>query len=319
MKTEDIDQGDFGATAAAARWAARLDAGPLGREEAAELQRWIDADPANEGRLDEFQRLHAGAAAALRELVAAGRLAAPRPERKLRRAVWLGTGVAVAGLAVAALFLAARPVALATGAAQRQSTLLADGTRVELNAHTGLAVELRPDARRVRLAKGEAHFTVARDPARPFIVEAPGGTVRVTGTVFNVRILPDAGLAVTVTEGSVEVAPPGGASVPLTPGDEATLGGGRLERRRLGPAALADELAWREGRIVFTDAALAEALARVGRFHGRTIEAGPGVGGLRIGGRFPLDDLEGFLRDLEVALPVRVVRGPGGPVRIERR
>jgi ferric-dicitrate binding protein FerR (iron transport regulator) len=37
---------------------------------------------------------------------------------------------------------------------------------------------------------------------------------------------------------------------------------------------------------------------------------------LRIGGRFSLADLDGWLESLEGVLPVRISHGPGGAVRI---
>ena len=45
-------------------------------------------------------------------------------------------------------------------------------------------------AHRRTLAAGEAFFQVAKDSARPFFVETAAGSVRVTGTQFNVRTAP---------------------------------------------------------------------------------------------------------------------------------
>jgi len=56
----------------------------------------------------------------------------------------------------------------------------------------------------VRLVRGEAHFTVAKNPARPFIVEAGGVAVRAVGTAFDVRHA-DGAIEVLVTEGKVHV------------------------------------------------------------------------------------------------------------------
>jgi ferric-dicitrate binding protein FerR (iron transport regulator) len=46
------------------------------------------------------------------------------------------------------------------------------------------------------------------------------------------------------------------------------------------------------------------------------IEVAPAVGNLELGGRFVLDDLEGFLRDLPLALPVTVREDASGVIRI---
>jgi ferric-dicitrate binding protein FerR (iron transport regulator) len=46
------------------------------------------------------------------------------------------------------------------------------------------------------------------------------------------------------------------------------------------------------------------------------IEVAPAVGKLEVGGRFVLDDLDGFLRDLPLALPVTVQQDSSGVIRI---
>ena len=81
---------------------------------------------------------------------------------------------------------------------------LEDGTVVELNKGAVLAVEFSARVRRVRLERGEAHFTVTKNPARPFIVSARGMDVVAVGTAFNVR-LDSAVVEVLVTEGRVRV------------------------------------------------------------------------------------------------------------------
>ncbi|MBI4626652.1 MAG: FecR domain-containing protein [Verrucomicrobia bacterium] len=54
------------------------------------------------------------------------------------------------------------------------------------------------------LARGKAHFTVAKNPSRPFVVSAGGGDVQAVGTVFNIRLRSEA-IEVFVTEGKVQV------------------------------------------------------------------------------------------------------------------
>ena len=140
----------------------------------------------------------------------APRAPAPAPRRivtPLRVAVGLAAGLALA-------FVGARwvtppnPTAdqiFATSAGGYERVVLADGSDLELNADTRLRVSLTPHERRVDLAAGEAHFTVAPNPARPFTVSAGGVAVRAVGTAFNVRLATTA-VEVLVTEGKVSVA-----------------------------------------------------------------------------------------------------------------
>ena len=104
------------------------------------------------------------------------------------------------------------PTALyyATSAGGYERVVLADGSVVELNANSEVRVDLWPSERRVALVQGEAHFTVAHDTSRPFIVSAHGVAVRAVGTAFNVR-LGSASVEVLVTEGKVSVSDVGPA------------------------------------------------------------------------------------------------------------
>jgi transmembrane sensor len=211
---------------------------------------------------------------------------------------------------------------IATPAGQRQALKLADGTKLELNAQTSLQVEITPAVRRVRLAAGQVFFSVSQDLSRPFTVETPAGSVQVTGTEFDVRTEAGSVLEVLVAEGAVQVRPADtGDGRPVTPvaltvGDRLSTGPAGLARTTLTTAALHDALAWRQGQIVFDDAPLGEALARFARYHGQGITATPGAARLRVGGRFNLDDLNGFLLTLEEVLPVRVSRGLNGTVQV---
>ena len=111
----------------------------------------------------------------------------------------------------------AQVYATSTGGYER--VVLADGSVVELNANSEVRVDLLPQQRRVALARGEAHFTVAHDTARPFIVSAQGVAVRAVGTAFNVR-LASSSVEVLVTEGKVAVSDVGLALVAVPSRDE---------------------------------------------------------------------------------------------------
>ena len=102
-----------------------------------------------------------------------------------------------------------------------KEVLLADGTRVYLNAQSRLNCEksLTGATRDVFLC-GEAFFEVAKDTLHPFIVHAAGTQIKVTGTKFNVRAFPDEDSSTTtLVEGGVEVRIPGQVNpITLVPG-----------------------------------------------------------------------------------------------------
>lgn len=233
-----------------------------------------------------------------------------------------------AAAAVALVFWLGQPKQqfenIATPAAQRQTLTLADGTRVELNAQTSLQIEINGQGRRVRLASGEAFFAVHKDPSRPFLVETPTGSVRVTGTKFDVRTETSGLLEVTVLEGSVQTHPGDLTGQHTTPvilgaGDNLLAGPGGIHRQFLTSAELDDALAWRQGQLVFKGVPLREVLARFARYHGRGITATADAAEISVGARFSLDDLDGFFAALEEALPVKVTHNLNGTVGVARR
>jgi transmembrane sensor len=200
---------------------------------------------------------------------------------------------------------------------------------VELNAQTSLQFENTKSKRRIRLTGGEALFVVAKDPARPFIVETPTGSVVVTGTTFNVRSEPSVtAFEVTVIEGSVQVRPseapgtnPTGPLL-LAAGDQFSARGGSAIKHALSETDLDDSIAWQRGQIVFRNTPLEEALARYARYHGRSITIAPSVARETIGGRFSIEDFSGFLDALQFiqfTLPVKATYDQSGAVNVGPR
>ncbi len=211
-----------------------------------------------------------------------------------------------------------------TPAAHRQTLALVDGSRVELDARTQLRVAIGNGRRLVQLTSGEAFFTVAHDPSHPFVVETPAGTAQVTGTKFDVRVDSQSRLRVTVVNGTVLVRPTAagggsGATLPLTAGDQLSAGPDGIDVHLLSAASLDDTLAWRQGQVVFHDTPLREAIGAFARYHDQTVMVTPAAGQLRLGGRYSLDDLQGFLSALEQIEPVRINRRPDGTVQVSLR
>ncbi len=314
----------------AALWAARLDGSTLDAADRIALDAWLAENPAHRTLLSGYCQFSADLELQIPALVAAGSVALPAAKKAPRsNLVWfprLALAAAAALVVVGVWFAhsANRFETVASSVGQRQTITLADGTRVELDARTSLQVGMSRSERRVRLSEGEAFFTVSKDPARPFTVETPNGSVRVTGTVFNVRTATAASLDVTVVEGSVQVRPehlggPASAEpVALRAGDHLTASAKGVSVQPLSASARDETLAWRQGQIVFHDVPIPEALARFARYHARTLTPTPAViaANRHVGGRYALDDLEGFLTELATTQHVTVQHGAGGTVRV---
>lgn len=311
----------------AALWAAKLDGSVLTAAERTALDTWLAAHPSHRDALSAYCQFSADLEqqlpllAGIRDSAAESSREQPtaRPRPWPLRPLWAGVALMAAAAVALVLWTARVPTEeenLSTPIGQRITVTLADGSRVELNTQTNLQVALGRSERRVRLAAGQAFFAVAKDPARPFIVETPAGSVRVTGTQFDVQCVTAENFAVTVLEGSVQVRP-GAATEPqaLKPGDR--FADGRVTA--LTPAELAAALAWRDGLVVFKDTPLHEALAYFARYHGRSLAASPDAAQLRLTARVNVDNLDEFLASLEQLLPVRVTRDLHGNVQVSLR
>lgn len=326
---------DSAAEEQASLWAAKLDGSLMSATDRLALDEWLAGDPDHRALLSSYCQFSADLEQqmplieGIKELSDGARTtpATAQPFPWLRWPMMAGAALTAAA-AVALVFWLVQPKQqfgnVATPAAQRQTLTLADGTKVELNAQTNIQIEIDGKGRKVRLATGEAFFAVHKDPSRPFIVETPNGSVRVTGTKFDVRTENASVLEVTVLEGSVQAHPGNSSDQPAAPvmlkaGDNLLASSGPLQRHNLSEAELDAALAWRQGQIVLKDMPLREVLSRFARYHGRGIAAAPDVAELSVGGRFSLDDLDGFFGSLETALPVKVVRSLNGTVQVVSR
>ncbi len=209
-----------------------------------------------------------------------------------------------AALLAACLILALLPWAMLraeadylTGAGERRQLMLADGTVVDLNADSAVAIDYTPDRRDLVLLAGEAFVTVGTD-ARPFRVRAKGMTVVDIGTAFDVRMSDDS-FAVAVEHGAVQVAYAGGlqpVDARLGPGDRLRIdrASGAAARRSGPPDQIA---AWRRGRLIVEDATIGEVVDVLRRHHrGMIVLRDDTLAARRITGVYDLADPLAALR-----------------------
>jgi transmembrane sensor len=309
----------------AARWVLRRDRG-LTASEQDEFSHWLAADPRHGEALalhrwgwEELDRL-TGLQTSLGAVPDPDLFAPRRPARAqfLRWLAPVALGLAAAwavvfyvqpkpaGTSATAVARTASPAPPAL-AAPCERQLLDDGSIVELNRGAAIEVAFTAAERRVRLVRGEANFTVAKNPARPFVVNAGGVDVRAVGTVFNVR-LDRAAVEVVVSEGRVKVDPPAGAPAQDLPvlvmGQSAVVSlvaaGAPPEIATLSPAEIDTRLAWQPRLLDFTNVALAEIVADFNRRNPvQLVVADPALASVRLSAAFRSDNVEGFVRLME--------------------
>jgi transmembrane sensor len=183
----------------------------------------------------------------------------------------------IGGSALGVLLLRSRPSApaeamrvAATTSGQRAMFRLPDGTQVVLGVASALRypAAFRNGSREVSL-KGEAYFEVVHDPRRPFVVRAADLVAQDLGTEFTVRAYPeDAGARVVVREGRVAIRAAaratGAPTRVVAPGQLGRLGGGG--EPIVEQADTAAWFAWTEGRLVFVNTPLREAVSQIERW-----------------------------------------------------
>lgn len=111
----------------------------------------------------------------------------------------LAVGVLVATTAISSTEL------YETAIGEQRVVHLDDGSSVMLNTNTLLEVDYTSAERSLNLKRGEAFFTVAKNPDRPFVVDVGATEVRALGTGFNIERR-HSDVEVAVTHGLVEVA-----------------------------------------------------------------------------------------------------------------
>lgn len=192
---------------------------------------------------------------------------------------------------------------------------LPDGSSLLLDALSSAQVQYFATRRAVRLTQGAAFFEVERDPERPFTVQAGGVRVTVLGTRFGVELAMGASgqerVTVQVESGLVRVESDagGGPVQELSAGQGLRLEGGLATQTR-GEAGQA--ASWRHGELVFADATLGEALARLSRYAPFELQATPEAARLPLSGRVRIAKAHAWVRALPHALPVQVRRQADG-------
>ncbi|HEY0945451.1 MAG TPA: FecR domain-containing protein [Opitutaceae bacterium] len=324
----------------AARWLARRDRG-LSAEEHEAYRRWVQDDPRHEAAILRLERAWARFDALQAVRPEAGGapdpdLLAPRRDHRW----WWPSLVAAAAIVVALLVLRpepAGPIVTSRGVVVHpaaRSQPLADGSSVALPEDAEIEVSFTREQRSVRLVRGRAFFTIAKDAARPFIVTADAFAVRAVGTAFAVQLSEDA-VSVLVTEGNVQLqvargasdVPAGACELPrLAAGQEASMrmpGAGEaipaVEVRDVGATEIDQALAWRSVRLEFADVPLQDVVGEFNRFNSRklVIEDAP-TRGIVVGGTFRADNVDPFVRLLDVGFDISA-RPRGDEIVLRRR
>jgi transmembrane sensor len=186
-----------------------------------------------------------------------------------------------------------------TGIGEQRRVALGDGSTLHLNTASISTVRFSAEFREVRLDDGEAFFSVAPNPGRPFVVTTPEGRAEALGTAFAVHTR-DSITSVSVAEGTVAFTTRAGERTLLAPGERITVGPAGSVVGTVDPARIAS---WTTGRLEYDDVPLASLIEDLNRyFPVRMALADPDIGARRVLASVRLTDQEGLLDTLNETL-----------------
>lgn len=284
------------------------------------LGAWLDADPQHRRAYEQAE----GVVLMLGGL-SASPLAEPVGRPIARPAVpqarqWRAPAMAAGGLLAACLAIAVFALPAPTYETQPGETrqiALSDGSQVTLAPASRLKAASRWRPRALSLERGEAFFVVAHQEGHPFTVQAGDAMVRVIGTRFNVHHGADQDVRVEVEQGVVQVSDGGrDRAVTLRAGQTAVADARGLSVGVLARSDLAG--GWRQGRLAYDDAPLAEVVADLNRYGQRplTIDSAA-TGRLKVTAAFDVAQADRFVAELPRVLPVRLTSdGRGGRILV---
>ena len=252
---------------------------------------WLEGDPARAAAYDALMAADADLDAIIPSspaaLPAALPIAANDPgEPRHRTWRWVGGG-AIAAALVATISLSmmnrADIYTITTRPGETQTIALDDGTRIDINGGTTLRLD-RNDTRFAALDSGEAAFTVRHDAADPFRVTVGDAVFEDAGTVFNI-VYTGRATRIGVSEGKV-IYNPQAEAISLPAGRALADDGDGLRVMDVAPAAVAS---WRQGRLVYANAAVADISQDIARSLGIALTTTPGARAMRFTGTIRLD------------------------------
>lgn len=325
---------------AAAEWFLRLHDTEVTIDDTLAWQAWLNESPRNAeafARLEEMAQLLRSVPAQLR--VSERELERDRYDGSIPLKEWseprpspwrpwmsLGIAAVLAGIAFAlvSLFWQRPPsTVFETAVGENRGITLSDGSTVALGGDTRIGVALSAGVRSIELFKGEALFTVAKDPLRPFKVRVGDATIVALGTSFDVQRDSDRAI-VAVTEGRVLVEPtarflpvsvmqgfrPKLRAVHLDAGQQTVAGSAGIEDpTRVEDTAAAT--AWQTGRLAFRLQPLRYVLEDVNRYARKPIVLEtPALGSLVITGTVERDNISGWISSLERVFDLEATEEP---------
>ncbi len=288
----------------AVTWFARAQSGRMTAHEQTAMEARLLAEPESREAFETLTALWAEIEPARRnpEIMAVRE----RARRSIRRRVFMRyAGPAMAAGLVAAVvtglfyFAPGQAISYETRVGQASTFMLTDGSKVVLDTNSAVRTwpRLRGE-RRIELQRGRAHFEVAKDASRPFVVHTSSGSVTAVGTKFDVSMQQD-GMKVVLLEGHVRVQPAtANSQAMLMHAGQQIVGVNGAWRVASSDSAV--ESSWLRGKLVVEEQTLAYVVQELNRYTVRKIRiADPALGNRRISAVLDTADSASLLKAIQ--------------------
>ncbi len=198
-----------------------------------------------------------------------------------------------------------------TTAGEQKTITRSDGSRVMLNTDSALSVQISSSGRQIRLLRGQAVFSVATDPKRPFEVTTDDAIVKALGTIFEVQE-DQQGTRVSVQQHAVNIKPVATQSgindKTITEGQQ-TRYSAKTGFSPITSIDIKETSAWQRGKLIVKNQPLSVVITELDRYYPGHIQlTDQQLANLRVTGVFPLNDPNAVLTMIEQTLPLKQTR-----------
>lgn len=200
-----------------------------------------------------------------------------------------------------------------TGVAQRETFVLADGSRLTLDAESAVDIDFNDSVRTVRLLRGSLMARIEQQ-GRPFHLICKDGWARLdAGNCLLTQYQDHA--EVWLKAGNAQLHSHQQTLLALKAGQ-----GARLDTLGLHPLPVSstDPGAWVRGLLEVNDQSLGQVIDRLRPYRRGMLQVSDAASSLRISGVFSLDNTDQALAALNDILPLRIDRYWGLLTRIDR-
>lgn len=190
---------------------------------------------------------------------------------------------------------------------RRSMIVLADNSQIWINSGSRVVYPrtFKGDKRQI-FVEGEAYLKVARNEAKPFVVNTSSFEVEVLGTSFNISARKDKVLAdVVLVEGAVDVKDSHDRHVRMQPNERVELDEAGISKKETVNAL--DYIHWVDGVWVLSGKPLKQVLYYLTEYYGQAVTCDPSVEDIPFYGKLYLnEELEQVIESIRQALPLEL-------------